>query len=84
MQNSDKIITDSEVPLNSMELYTIFQPIVLVLQPSTLLFWFILTALISVVSSHSGLFVHYLPSAKLQTDKVSNQLVIFHSRLTRD
>lgn len=44
---------DGSVLLSSLEHLIIFQLIVSVLQPATLLFWFTLTALISVVFSYS-------------------------------
>ena len=42
------------VPLNSAELFSLFQLIVLVLQPSALLVWFSLVILINPVSSRSS------------------------------
>ncbi len=44
---------NSAVPLSSTEHFSIFQLIVLVFQPATLLFWFTLIAPISIISSRS-------------------------------
>lgn len=68
-----------------MKRFSIFQLIVWVLWPTTLLFWFNLTALVkpaAVVScflakkkSFDKLTAHYLHSTEQQTDEVSDQLV---------
>ncbi len=55
---------------------SIFQLIVLVLRPTTLLFWFTVTAVISIIIRQLYKpVVPYLSSTKWQTDTVSNQLV---------
>ena len=83
--NPQKIlISDSVLPLSSAQLFHWFQLIDLVFQSAILLFWFALTALISIVYNHSRQHsaqklqeatAHYLSSTKQQTDKVGNKLV---------
>ncbi len=61
-----------------MEPLGIFELIVLVFEPSTLLFWFSLTALKGICcqgKSSDKRIARYLLGTKRQTDKVSNNLM---------
>ncbi len=65
--NTQRIIPNSAVPFSSTELFRVFQLNVLVLWPTTVLIYSALKAVFS--------DVHYLPSTKWQTGKVSSKLV---------
>lgn len=75
---SDELSPYSALPLSSIECFDVFYLISLVLHPTTLLFLFSLTAQVSTCSgqifseSSDKPTVHYLPTTKLQADRVSN------------